>query len=104
MTADDVPALHSSHEEADTRMLLHAYHAAQSGSLNVVLRSPDTDVAVIACALSSQIPTRLLFRTGTKTRTRFVDITAICLKEGQLVVDSLIGLHALTAVATRLVL
>ena len=68
MLAEGVVALQCSHEEADTRLLLHAAHAAETGSSNVVIRSPDTDVAVLACALSSDIPAHLLFRTGSKAR------------------------------------
>ena len=36
------------HEEADTRMLLHAVHAARHGHTKVVLRTVDTDVLVLA--------------------------------------------------------
>ena len=38
------------HEEADTRMLLHAYHASETGLKNILLRTVDTDVVVIAIA------------------------------------------------------
>ena len=38
-----------SHEEADTRMLLHAQHAATSGYSSIVIKSPDIDVAVLSC-------------------------------------------------------
>ena len=42
---DTVPALNADHEEADTRMLLHAKHASQDGQ-RIVIQSPDTDVLV----------------------------------------------------------
>ena len=38
----------SDHEEADTRMLLHAAHASQSGMEKVMIRTIDTDVVIIA--------------------------------------------------------
>ena len=38
----------SDHEEADTRMLLHATHASQSGMEKVMIRTVDTDVVIIA--------------------------------------------------------
>ena len=72
--ATDVWELRCSHEEADTRLLLHATHAEVEGHSSVVIRSPDTDVAVIACGLSHQFESRLYFKTGTKTRSRYVDI------------------------------
>ena len=44
-----VPLLRSDHEEADTRLLLHAKHASQTHR-RIVIRSPDTDVAVLCIA------------------------------------------------------
>ena len=38
------------HEEADTRMLLHVKHAAMNGHTTVVIRTVDTDVLVLAIA------------------------------------------------------
>ena len=43
-------------EEADTRLLLHALHAAESGIENVVINADDSDVLVIAFGTSSLIP------------------------------------------------
>ena len=45
--ASSVPALSSDHEEADSRIFLHAKHASNGGFACVVISSPDTDVAVI---------------------------------------------------------
>jgi hypothetical protein len=44
-----------SHEEADTRMLLHAAHAARAGCSKVMIRTVDTDVVVIAVACCQQL-------------------------------------------------
>ena len=98
--AEEVAALSCSHEEADTRLLLHAAHAAESGSTDVVIRSPDTDVAVLACTLSRHIHARLFFHTGTKARTHFININAISAKEGRAVCRCLAALHALTGCDT----
>ena len=43
----------SNHEEADTRMLLHAAHASRSGMEKVMIRTVDTDVVVIALGMLS---------------------------------------------------
>ena len=51
-----VPELECHQEEADARLFLHAQHAASSRSAVVIIRSPDTDVAVIGCSLAAQIP------------------------------------------------
>lgn len=66
-----------SQEEADTRLILHASHAVSKGYGTVVVRSPDTDVAVIGLGLAHLIPGRLIFRTGTQQRTRYIDLTAL---------------------------
>jgi hypothetical protein len=39
------------HEEADTRMFLHAKHAAIGGSKSINIVSSDTDVVVIGVAV-----------------------------------------------------
>ena len=41
------------HEEADYRMLLHAYHAYQQGSRNIMIYAEDTDVLVICIAFAN---------------------------------------------------
>ena len=38
----------SNHEEADTRIFLHAKHATASGHRLITIRTVDTDVVVIA--------------------------------------------------------
>ena len=40
------------HEEADTRMILHAVDAVQEGYRKIVLRTVDTDVLVLALAFA----------------------------------------------------
>jgi len=44
-----------SHEEADTRLILHAHHAALNGFRSIVIKSVDTEVAVLAIANYSKI-------------------------------------------------
>ena len=90
-----VVELQSNQEEADTRLLLHAKHAAASGAGNVVIQSPDTDVAVICCALVGEIEARLLFKTGTQHRTRFVDLSLL-VRNLNFTVKALPGFHAFT--------
>ena len=43
-----VTQLKSSQEEADTRMLLHALHAAESGFKAVIITADNTDVLVLS--------------------------------------------------------
>ena len=88
-----VQELECSHEEADTRILLHAQHAAEAGHGTVIIRSPDTDVAIIACGLAGQISARLILQTGTAQRMRYLDLTAIRAHLGNNVATSLIGMY-----------
>ena len=48
-----VPELQSTHEEADTRLILHMIHAARNGSERVVLHVNDTDVIVLCIYYAS---------------------------------------------------
>ena len=71
-----IPELSTEQEEADTRIILHAKDAALYGSTNIIIKSPDTDIAVLACSLSHEIPSNLFFLTDMKQRTRYIAITA----------------------------
>ena len=88
--------LSSTHEEADTRLLLHAAHAARDAPPCIVVRSPDTDVAIISCFAQRDIAAPVYFRTGTKHRTRFVDISAVTHGFSSDMCSALLGVHALT--------
>ena len=61
MNVQQVPQLTCSHEEADTRLLFHARHAASNGYNTVIIRSPDIDVALLAAAVLPDIYAHILF-------------------------------------------
>ena len=58
------------HEEADSRMMLHVAHAAQHGHHQILVRTVDTDVVVLAVMVSAtlltaaQIEVWIAFGTG----------------------------------------
>ena len=54
--------LYCNHEEADTRLLLHAKHASLESQEPILLRSPDTDVLVLTVFLCVNEQLSLLFR------------------------------------------
>lgn len=64
------------HEECDTWVLLHAQHAAQDHH-TVVIKSLNTDLAVIALSLEKDLPWRLYFHTGVANRTRITDVAKV---------------------------
>jgi hypothetical protein len=95
-TVSPIPELTCSHEEADTRLLLHAHHAAVSGWSDVIIRSPDTDVAIISLSKQESCQANLFFATGKKDQERILDIRCMVEQVGPAVCASLIGLHAFT--------
>ena len=48
--------LQSTQEEADTRLPLHARHAARTGSKAVIVTSEDTDVMLLCLAFQKDVP------------------------------------------------
>ncbi len=109
----EVPKLESTQEEADTRMMLHAIHATNQLIHNIVIHTPDTDVVVIAMAVSETVSSSLYIKTGTKNRTEsfislndvksslatryLTDRDNVNVKE---FLDALLGLHAFTGCDT----
>ncbi len=103
MTADEwveEPALKSTHEEADTRLFLHALHAANAGSQAVIITAEDTDIMVLCLAFQKGIPCHIYQKRSKQNRVQFVDITKLASSIGNNICDSLIGLHAFTGCDT----
>ncbi|KAK3747382.1 hypothetical protein QZH41_002637 [Actinostola sp. cb2023] len=86
--SENVAELKSNQEEADTRMLLHAAHAAQEGYEAVAISSEDTDVFILLLNFSSIINAKLFMRCGSRTRTRLVDIKGVVQRTGQEILKS----------------
>ena len=97
VVAEVVAKLQSQQEEADTRLFLHAYHAASSGYTAVIFKSPDTDVAVIGAWAASRIPAQLILHTGTAQRSRYISLSNVASSD---LCDALPGLHAFTGCDT----
>ena len=73
-------AIHN--EEADTRLLLHAKHAA-SDFTGIVVQSPDTDVLVLCCSQFSSLGCdELWFHNGTPDKTRDIPVHSISVSIG----------------------
>ena len=104
-----IQELNSNHEEADTRMVLHANHASSDSNL-IGISSPDTDVFVICLAFQHIINSYILFLTGVKNSRRTIDISAmaknifvtlnLCEASKEMIMESLIGLHSFTGCDT----
>lgn len=92
----EVQALRSNHEEADTRIILHAHHAARADR-RLVIQSPDTDVLVLSISHFRSLGClELWFRTGVKDRHRLIPVHDIAHTLGEKMCSSLSGFHAVT--------
>ena len=79
ITADKtqlVQELQSNHQEADTRMLLHARHASMSCD-KIILSSPDTDVFMIMLSKVTEMNGQLFMLTGTGNKRRIIDVNSV---------------------------
>ena len=103
VSRSEVLELTCSHEETDTRLFLHDAHAAQSRESTTIIKSPDTDVAVIgiyAASLDVFRHVQLLWLTGTKDRRCFVHLSRLAHALGTEICTSLPGYHAFTGCDT----
>ena len=101
-------ALCSTQEEADTRMLLHAAHANDTFSAagiqgRIVIKSPDTDVLVLAVHYFPQMDSvkERWIETGvvsirTTDLRRFIPVHDICRSHSPVFIKILPAIHALT--------
>ena len=91
---ESVPELYSNHEEADTRLILHAQHASTMQS-NVTIRSSDTDVFILMLAHKAEIRCLLYFDTGSGNY-RKLNINEVYEQLGLRMCKALIGFHVFT--------
>ena len=91
-----VPELTCDHEEADTRIFLHAQHAANNGYKSVIIAADDTDVLVIALGLAHIIGCQMYQRKRTSVRSHYIDVGRVANRLGIDLCSSLIGIHAFT--------
>lgn len=82
---DDISSLAPcKHEEADTRLLLHAADAGKCGFTKIMLRTVDTDVLVIAIATFDELTlSELWIAFGVGKHFRFVPVHDIASSMGQ---------------------
>lgn len=103
ITRDGELPLHhmvSDHEEADTRMILHAHDCASNYN-RIVVQSPDTDVIVLCVYAFHDIHCQQLwFRTGVKDKVRLIPIHYLVRSLEQDACRLLPAFHALTGCDT----
>ena len=92
----EITELNSNHEEADTKLLLHAKHGSENGETTIIIKSLDTDVAILACHFCRDISARILIMKKEKTSNIYLETSAIADVAGPLLCDALPGLHVFT--------
>lgn len=95
ISMEAVHDLEADHEEADTRMLLHALHASTDFK-DIVIRSADTDVFVLALACAQNVQANVYIHIGPWSNCRILAISAIASKLGNKVAEALVGYHCFT--------
>jgi len=83
------------HCEADTHLILHCQHASHTHS-TVVIRSPDSDVAMIALSRVRDFPATVLFETGVKEKARVLNLSILSEMMGTRLGEAILGLHTFT--------
>ena len=90
-----------SHEEADTRLVLHCLHASNNGCKKVAIRTVDTDVVVLAIAFFDSLRLdELWIHFGTGKNVRYIPIHDIAKELGFDKCRALPVFHAITGCDT----
>lgn len=91
--------LKTSQEEADTRVIFHAKHAAPHVS-SIMMVAEDTDIFLLCLAFHRDIDCSVYVKCRTATRTKYISISKVSAALGRDVCSSLLGLHAFTGCDT----
>ena len=86
--------LASNHEEADTKLLLHAVDATISGATSIEIMSPDSDVFVLSLRRFPQLCQNTTFVTGRGEHLRKIALRPIVDALGPARIAALPGFHA----------
>lgn len=93
---EEVPTLVNNHEEADTKVILHALSADEEGK-DIVIRGSDTDIAVIVLHHCVKFKSKLYMDVETTNkRRRCVSLSNVAAAIGEDMCGALPGLHAFT--------
>ena len=96
----EIQTLKTTQEEADTRVLLHAWHAAKDGYRSIVITADDTDVLTFSICLSKKLACPLYQKSGTENQTWYINICKLASSLGEDVCQALVGLHTFTGCDT----
>ena len=92
IVATEIPELQCDHQEADTRLMLHAKHACRTNA-TIVIASPDTDVFLLCASVMHEFTSELYFMTGTASDTRILQMSTISSWYRVDTCQAILGLH-----------
>lgn len=92
----DMAYISSDHEEADTKIILHALDASQNGATEVKIHSPDTDVLILALHRYPTLCQNTIFVTGKGNNRREINLQPIAQALGPSKLSALPFFHSLT--------
>ena len=92
----DISELYCSQEEADTRLIFHAKNISDTGLKKILIQATDTDVVVIAIAMSKILNCELWIAFGHGSKVRYIPCHIINSKLGNMLSKSLLFFHAFT--------
>ena len=100
-----IPMAESDHEEADTRVLLHAQHALAQGMNHIKIISNDTDVVIIALGIYHKLRAKhhfddIIIEFGMKKDYKAISLKALAEALGESRCQALPFFHALTGCDT----
>ena len=98
MSREDLRGLASNHEEADTRIVLHARDATVRGYSQVNVLCRDTDVLILLLAHREDLCQDIWMFSGTSKRKRYIPVHKITLPEEKR--KLLLAFHAITGCDT----
>ena len=93
-THQNVKNLQSDHEEADTKMLLHALDTAANGAMELYIHSPDTDIFVLPLRRYPELCVKTWFVAGTGDNHRVIGLGPIASALGSVKFAELPEFHA----------
>lgn len=94
----DVSQLQAIHEEADTRILLHAMDATAKGYQQLIIHCRDTDVLVLLLVFAQYLSPEIWIKAGTVKKPRYIKVHDIKLSNGT--INGLLAFHAITGCDT----
>ena len=90
-----------SHKEADTRLVLHAYHASQSGYRKILIRIVDTDAVMLAVSRVQHLSVdEIWIPFGTGKHIRYLPVHSIAEQLGPQRSKALPMFHSITGCDT----